>query len=384
MNFDEFMAKIDSSIYRVGGCVRDEIMGTPASDIDYVVVGINQADMLAAGFKQVGADFPVFLHPQTQDEYALARTERKVGLGYSGFEAYADESVTLEDDLKRRDFTLNAMAMDSVGNLFDPFEGLEDLQMGILRHVGPAFSEDPLRVLRGARFAARYGFSVAPETFALMVALVDAGEMETISRERIVSEFEKGFSTKSPSRMLSVLQRTGALARLFPEADQTILNDASWYAHLDDLARSNAPLGWSFLLAKMVPLPCRLVAGRWRVGKEAMNIASILDVLPASAVAPFELTPEELLSIWTQCDVRRQPDRFFSALRVRAACEGVTQKTLVQSVAYWGQVDSISRSIVEGDVLKLKPEEQTPQSWIRISRLLVLKGSLRHHDDTTP
>lgn len=374
---DDITKSFASSIYRVGGCVRDGMLGMPVHDIDYVVVGVTADEMLAAGFKKpVGADFPVFLHPVTADEYALARTERKSGKGYAGFQAYADPSVTLEEDLQRRDFTMNAMAMDSEGNVFDPYDGRDDLQRGILRHVGPAFSEDPLRLLRGARFAARYGFSIAPETEALMVDLVQAGEMETITRERIVIELEKGFSTAKPSLMLAVLQRTGALTRLFPEADQDVLSNASWHANLDDLVKSNAPLGWAFLLAKMVPSPCRPVAERWRVGKDAMGIASTLDVLSAAAVAPFDLSPDELLTIWSQCDARRQPDRFFEALRVRAACAGFAQDTLGPVLAYWARVDKISRSIVEGSVLKTKPADQDPQSWIRAARLDVLTQGL--------
>jgi tRNA nucleotidyltransferase (CCA-adding enzyme) len=376
MTIKTFLNDIASSIYRVGGCVRDGMLCLPVNDVDYVVVGVSAAAMLAAGFKQVGADFPVFLHPETQDEYALARTERKTGAGYSGFKAYADESVTLEDDLQRRDYTINAMAINHQGVVFDPYDGQDDLQRGILRHVGPAFSEDPMRVLRGARFAARYGFSIAPETEALMVELVQAGEMEHITRERIVVELEKGFTTSKPSVMLAVLQRTGALSSLFPEADQGILNDVSWYPDLDDLARSNADLGWAFLLAKTVSSPCRPVAERWRVGKDAMGVASTLDALSEDAVAPLELSPDALLTIWTKCDARRQPGRFFQALRVRAACAGLAQDTLAPILSYWERVDRVLRSVIEGDVLKSKPAGQDPQSWIRIARLAALQSAV--------
>ena len=206
-------------IYLVGGAVRDRLLGLPGQDRDYVVVGATPEEMTARGFKLVGADFPVFLHPETKEEYALARTERKSGRGYKGFTVYAGPDVALEDDLKRRDLTINAMAEDAGGRLIDPFGGAEDLKRGVLRHVSAAFVEDPLRVLRVARFAARFGFSVARETLTLMSEIVAQGEMGALVPERVWAELERALSEKRPARFFEVLREVGALARIFPELD---------------------------------------------------------------------------------------------------------------------------------------------------------------------
>ncbi|MBP8294724.1 MAG: multifunctional CCA tRNA nucleotidyl transferase/2'3'-cyclic phosphodiesterase/2'nucleotidase/phosphatase [Burkholderiales bacterium] len=206
-------------IYRVGGSVRDELLGLPVTDRDFVVVGATPEAMRELGFQPVGRDFPVFLHPQTHDEYALARTERKHGRGHQGFVFHADPDVTLEADLLRRDLTINAMAMDETGVLIDPYGGQRDLASRTLRHVSPAFGEDPLRVLRVARFAARFGFDVAEQTEALMRELVARGELRDLSPERVWQEFASGLVARQPSRMLAVLRRCGALRELAPELD---------------------------------------------------------------------------------------------------------------------------------------------------------------------
>ena len=206
-------------VYRVGGSVRDELLGRPVADHDYVVVGRTPEMMLASGFRPVGRDFPVFLHPDTHEEYALARTERKHGTGYRGFEFFASPDVTLEEDLERRDLTINAMARGDAGTLIDPHGGRDDLAAGVLRHVSTAFAEDPLRVLRVARFAARFGFVVAPATEALMRTLVDSGELATLASERVWQELARGLMEAHPSRMLAVLRDCGALAALLPEVD---------------------------------------------------------------------------------------------------------------------------------------------------------------------
>jgi tRNA nucleotidyltransferase (CCA-adding enzyme) len=205
--------------YRVGGSVRDELLGRAVADRDWVVVGATPEAMLAQGFRPVGRDFPVFLHPETGEEYALARTERKHGRGYRGFEFFASPEVTLADDLRRRDLTINAMARDDDGTLIDPFGGERDLRAGVLRHVSPAFAEDPLRVLRVARFAARFGFAVAPETEAMMRDLAASGELAELSPERVWQELATGLMEASPSRMLAVLRDCGALAQVLPEVD---------------------------------------------------------------------------------------------------------------------------------------------------------------------
>ncbi|UCH53152.1 MAG: multifunctional CCA addition/repair protein [Pseudomonadota bacterium] len=209
-------------IYLVGGAVRDKLLGLPVQDRDYVVVGATPEQMVAQGFKPVGADFPVFLHPETKAEYALARTERKSGHGYKGFTVYAAPDVTLEDDLKRRDLTINAMAEDEAGQLVDPYGGAVDLRNGVLRHVSEAFAEDPVRVLRVARFAARYakwGFRVAHVTNTLMKEMVAAGEIDHLVAERVWAELERALAEDTPSRFFTVLRGCGALVRLFPEID---------------------------------------------------------------------------------------------------------------------------------------------------------------------
>ena len=208
-------------VYAVGGAVRDRLLGLPVSDHDWVVVGASVAQMLALGYTPVGRDFPVFLHPQTKQEYALARTERKSAPGYRGFTVHADPSVTLEDDLRRRDLTINAIAQASDGTLIDPFGGRRDLERGVLRHLSEAFAEDPVRILRLARFAARWPhFAVAPETAALCRRMVAEGEVDALVPERVWQELSRGLMEARPSRMFGVLRECGALARVLPEVDR--------------------------------------------------------------------------------------------------------------------------------------------------------------------
>lgn len=209
-------------IYRVGGAVRDELLGLPWHETDWVVVGATPAQLLAQGYQQVGRDFPVFLHPTSKEEYALARTERKSGVGYTGFVVHASPDVTLEQDLQRRDLTINAMARGEDGVLVDPYGGQRDLQLRVLRHVSPAFAEDPLRVLRVARFAARFaslGFTVAPETLALMQQLANAGELQHLVAERVWQEMQRALQSSSPQVFVKVLRDCGALRILLPELD---------------------------------------------------------------------------------------------------------------------------------------------------------------------
>ncbi len=210
-------------IYLVGGAVRDQLLNIPVKDRDWLVVGSTPQKLLNQGFQQVGNDFPVFLHPKTKEEYALARTERKNGSGYNGFICDFSPEITLEQDLIRRDLTINAIAQDIDGNLHDPFNGVQDLKNKLLRHISPAFSEDPLRVLRAARFAARFyhlGFTIAEETVNLMKNLTASGELDHLTVERVWLETRKAFSTPSPHIYFSVLREAGALKVLFPEIDQ--------------------------------------------------------------------------------------------------------------------------------------------------------------------
>lgn len=224
--------------FLVGGAVRDGLLGLEQKDRDFVVVGADPQDMIALGYQRVGKDFPVFLHPQTKEEHALARVERKVGAGYRGFEVLADKNVTLEDDLRRRDLTINAIAQDADGTIVDPYGGQADLAAGVLRHVSEAFSEDPVRVLRVARFMARYahkGFTVAPETMDLMRQMVENGEVDHLVAERVWAETSKALVEKTPSAFLATLRECGALARILPEVDDLygVEQAAQWHPEID-------------------------------------------------------------------------------------------------------------------------------------------------------
>lgn len=210
-------------VYLVGGAVRDDLLGLPVKERDWVVVGATPDAMLAGGFRPVGQDFPVFLHPETHEEYALARTERKTAPGYHGFTVHAAPEVTLEEDLLRRDLTVNAMARDAEGRLIDPYQGVRDLERRLLRHVSPAFAEDPVRILRLARFSARYaplGFRIAPETLDLMQTMVAAGEVDSLVPERVWAETVRALGEARPERFFETLRAGGALARIFPEVDR--------------------------------------------------------------------------------------------------------------------------------------------------------------------
>jgi len=222
-------------IYQVGGAVRDKLLGLSSKDNDWVVVGATPELLISQGFMPVGKDFPVFLHPETHDEYALARTERKVSSGYKGFIVHAAPDVTLEEDLRRRDLTINAMAMDATGKLIDPFHGQADLQAGLLRHVSPAFVEDPVRILRVARFAARYDFKIAEETQRLMQTMVQQGEVDALVSERVWQEMVKALVELQPQRFIEVLRNCGALARIFPELDNLfgVPQPAAYHPEID-------------------------------------------------------------------------------------------------------------------------------------------------------
>jgi tRNA nucleotidyltransferase (CCA-adding enzyme) len=225
-------------IYRVGGAVRDRLLKQAVSDVDYVVVGATIDEMLQLGYKAVGKDFPVFLHPQSKEEYALARTEKKISKGYKGFTFYTSPDITIEQDLYRRDLTINAIAEDSQGNLIDPFSGLNDLKNKQLRHVSDAFAEDPVRILRTARFAARFaslGFSVAKETMLLMSSMVNNGEVDALVAERVWKEFESALLEKHPQIFFQVLRDCGALQRLLPEIDNLfgVPQVEKWHPEVD-------------------------------------------------------------------------------------------------------------------------------------------------------
>ena len=336
--------------------MRDALLGLPVHDRDWLVVGGTPEAMVAQGFTPVGRDFPVFLHPQTHEEYALARTERKSGHGYQGFTVYTSPDVTLEEDLARRDLTINAIAApaDWTGaeGIFDPYHGVADLHAKVLRHVTEAFAEDPVRILRVARFAARFtDFSVAPETMALMQAMVQAGEVAHLVPERVWQEISRGLMEAQPERMFAVLRACGALAVLLPELDRLwgvpqradyhpevdtglhtmlVLGQAvqqqaplavRWACLVHDLGKGTTPadvlprhIGHEQRGAKLV----RQVGERWRVPKECSELAELVAAEHGNIHRSLDLSPAAVLRLLQRCDALRKPERFAQALW---ACE---------------------------------------------------------------
>ena len=339
-------------IFCVGGAVRDELLGLEVKDRDFVVVGGTPMDMESAGFKPVGKDFPVFLHPETHDEYALARTERKTAKGYKGFQVHADPDVTLEQDLERRDLTINAIAKDEAGQLIDPYGGVRDLQNKVLRHVSPAFNEDPVRILRAARFAARFvDFSVAPETLELMREMVANGEVDALVPERVWQELAKGLMEAKPSRMFEVLRACGALQKILPElnalwgvpqpekhhpeidtgvhvmmvidyaAEQAYSLPVRFAALTQDLGKGTTPkeilprhIGHEERSLKLV----QDVSKRLRIPNDCKELAQIVAKFHGKLHQVKEMRPSTVLQFFTDTDAIRQPLRFQDFL---AACE---------------------------------------------------------------
>ncbi len=338
--------------YVVGGAVRDALLGLPASDRDWVVVGATPAELLAQGYRAVGRDFPVFIHPQTGEEVALARTERKVGPGYHGFSFHAAPEVTLEEDLARRDLTINAIAQAEDGGLVDPWGGQRDLQLRVLRHVSAAFVEDPVRLLRLARLAARFPeFTIADETQTLLRRMVDEGEVDALVPERVWQELARGLMAQQPSRMLAVLRECGALARLLPEVDRLwgvpqppehhpeidtgvhlmlVLDTCAllaaplpvrWACLVHDLGKGATPrdqwprhLGHEARSAKLG----RALADRLRVPTDCRELADVVAREHGHLHASGNLGAAALLRLFERCDAIRRPARFTDVL---LACE---------------------------------------------------------------
>lgn len=340
-------------VYLVGGAVRDALLGLSGSDRDWLVVGSTPEEMASLGYQPVGKDFPVFLHPDTREEYALARTERKTALGYKGFAVYAAPDVTLEEDLARRDLTINAIAQDPLTDeMFDPYGGRQDLANKVLRHVTEAFREDPVRILRIARFSARFPeFSVAPETLSLMREMVNEGEVDALISERVWQEIASGLMGKQPSRMLQVLRACGALQRLLPEVDRLygVPQRAEYHPEidtgihlemvLDQSAQCNASLEVRFAClchdlgkgttpADILPRHIgheqrsvkllQSICERWRVPVECKELAEVVAREHGNIHQSLELGAEAVLRLLVRCDALRRPERFAQAL---IACE---------------------------------------------------------------
>ena len=308
-------------IYAVGGAIRDTLMGMPVHDIDYVVVGSSVDEMIAKGFRPVGKDFPVFLHPETQSEYALARTERKTGQGYKGFHFYADPSVTLEQDLERRDLTINAMAQEvgsdgkQFGPIIDPYNGQEDLAAKVFRHVSDAFAEDPLRLLRIARFAARFPeFGIADETMLLLKAIVQSGELRALSAERIWQELARGLVAKKPMHMFQVLLNTGGDKPLLPSALTTKLAEEPFREALIEhyeAGGNSLEERCAVTLMDLPPPEIRSWAECVRMPIEVRDFSEIFSQLRAFVQKKTETTYQsiEILAWFNRADVWRKPDR---------------------------------------------------------------------------
>jgi tRNA nucleotidyltransferase (CCA-adding enzyme) len=309
-------------IYSVGGALRDELLGLPVADRDYVVVGASPEQMVELGYRPVGKDFPVFLHPLTHEEYALARTERKTARGYHGFEFRAAPDVTLEQDLARRDLTINAIARDEAGNIIDPFGGAADLGARVLRHVGPAFVEDPVRILRVARFAARFGFDIAPETLALMRQMVASGEADSLVAERVWQELARGLMEERPSRMLRVLQECGALAVILPELAAPFAGAAgeTIQAALDAAAARGLGLAQRFaVLAMRAAEPgISAMCERLRVPQDSRELALLAARYHGDISKASGLAADAILRLLQATDALRRPERFFQLLDVCA------------------------------------------------------------------
>lgn len=329
-------------IYLVGGAVRDKLLDYPHHEKDWVVVGATPEEMISLGYKPVGKDFPVFLHPDTNEEYALARTERKTAPGYHGFVCHSDPTVTLEEDLQRRDLTINAMAEDDDGALIDPYGGRRDLDARILRHVSPAFTEDPLRILRIARFAARYfhrGYHIAPETLALMRDMVHSGEVDALVTERVWKELQRALSEPNPEQFFFTLQNCGAQSRLMPELDSVTAN--TW----DALQRSAAKAApettrFSMLFCELDTTAAQSLCDRLKAPNAYRELALLISTRLQALQSVS--TASDALNLLNGVDAWRRPERFDEFLRAGNLLHVPTATTeiLRQSFAAASRVSS--------------------------------------------
>ncbi|HZW25408.1 MAG TPA: multifunctional CCA addition/repair protein [Gallionella sp.] len=401
-----------AGIYCVGGAVRDRLLGLPVQDRDWVVVGSTPERMAALGYRPVGRDFPVFLHPNTHEEYALARTERKTAPGYRGFVIHASPEVTLEEDLMRRDFTINAIAEDADGNLIDPHNGIADLKAGILRHVSDAFAEDPVRILRGARFAARFGFSFAPETLALMRRMVDNGEVDALVAERVWQELARGLMEQTPSRFFETLRSCGALARILPEVDalfgvpqradyhpeidcgihtMMVIDDAARHGYALEVrfAALTHDLGKATTPADILPrhigheqrsydllLP---LCERLRVPADCRDLALLVAQYHSHAHKAFELRPETVFRLFQSADVWRKPERFGQLLLACTAdARGRTghEQDVYPQAGYLLRLMHAARAVDAGKIAAGCEDKATIPDRVRQARIAAIESTL--------
>lgn len=413
-------------IYIVGGAVRDGLLGLPVQDRDYVVVGATPDDMIARGFTQVGKDFPVFLHPDTHEEYALARTERKTAPGYKGFTFDAAANVTLEEDLLRRDLTINAIAQAEDNTLIDPFGGQKDLQQKVFRHVSSAFAEDPVRILRVARFAARFtDFAVAPETNALMQQIVASGEIDALVPERVWQELARGLMEEKPSRMFDVLRACGALSRILPELDALwgVPQPEKHHPEIDtgvhimmvvDLAAQNdyaLPIRFAALMhdlgkgttppdewprhhghearsVQLVDAVCR----RLKIPNECRDLALMTAREHGNVGRALELRSSTIVNLLERCDAFRKPQRFLDMLRA-SECDhrgrtGFTDKPFPQA-AYLHAALKLAQTVNAGDIAidiaqRYPDQPQRIPEAIRAARIAAVAGVNAGGADNSP
>jgi tRNA nucleotidyltransferase (CCA-adding enzyme) len=403
-------------IYSVGGAVRDELLGLPVADRDYVVIGATPQQMVALGYKPVGKDFPVFLHPRTHEEYALARTERKTARGYHGFAFHAAPDVTLEQDLARRDLTINAIAKDEHGALIDPFNGAADIQARVLRHVSPAFAEDPVRILRLARFAARFaslGFTIADETLQLMRGMVANGEADALVAERVWQELSRGLMEAKPSRLFETLRACGALERVLPEVDalfgvpQTAAHhpevdtgvhvmmvvdyaasrsyplDVRFAALTHDLGKGTTPREeWPRHIAheeRSVGLVAALCE-RLRVPAECRDLALVMAKQHGNIHRAAELRPATIVQILQSADAFRKPERF---ARLLQACESDSRGRLGFGDRAYPQAEHMAAAFkaaaaVDAGAIARQFEDATRiKEAIHLARVTAVRAALR-------
>ena len=398
--------------------MRDRLLGLTVQDHDWVVVGSTPEDMVAQGFQPVGKDFPVFLHPQTHEEYALARTERKTARGYQGFAVYAAPDVTLEQDLLRRDFTINAIAQDIDGKLIDPHNGIADLRAGILRHVSPAFSEDPVRILRAARFAARFGFRIAPETLQLMRDMVNNGEVDALVAERVWQELSRGLMEKKPSRFFETLRSCGALAKIIPEVDALFGVPQPEKHHpeidcgihtmlvVDDTARHDYPLEVRFaalthdlgkgttpkdILPRHIGHELRSVelvkklSQRLRASSECRDLALLAARYHGDIHRAFELRADTIIKLFQSADAWRRPERFTHLLQACTAdARGRTghEQDDYPQADYLLQLLAAARAVDAGEIAKQCTDESAIAASVQQARIRAIETLVKKSGNT--
>lgn len=345
-------------IFLVGGAVRDQLLGLPIKERDWVVVGATVQDMLDLGYIPIGKDFPVFLHPKTHEEYALARTERKISKGYAGFKFYTDVSVTLEDDLRRRDLTINAIAKKSNGEIIDPYHGRDDIKNKILRHVSAAFIEDPVRILRLARFASRFSdFTIHPETIDLMQAMVNSGEINALVPERVWQEMQRTLELPSPHRFFLVLQECGALAVIFPEINAHIKHATAMLEHAAQFS-NKATVRFAALVKCLTAEAIKRLCLRVRVPSQYRELALLVVKYQNDFDNLLHMDAEELLILLENLDAFRRPIRFVDFLATNdVACgkeQSVCSKKLMDAYNLTAKISTqplISRGL-RGEEIK--------------------------------